>query len=79
MAFSQAKTGTLGLTLVRVDAGMLWSEFEVTGNSTGPASTKSVDEGDFIAITAPGAGLKKTVTIRHRATNNLMGTWSWEE
>ena len=77
MAFTKSSTGNLGLTVTRADAGMIWSEFEVNGNSTGPAGTADVSAGDFIGITAPAVGSSVTVTIRHIATNTLMGTWTW--
>jgi flagellin-like protein len=74
MAFNKQTTPDKGLTLVSADTGLVWSDFEVTGNGTDTFdSLGAVTAGQFISL----SGTTGTITITYTPTNTLMGTWTW--
>jgi len=74
MAFNKVTTLPYGLTLVSADTGLTWSQFQILRNGTTAITmTGAVDAGNFIALGTTSG----TMTIRHIATNTLMGTWTW--
>ena len=73
MAWNKQTSPTKGLTLVSADTGLLWSDFTVSGNATGPTSG-AVVAGYFLTYTGNTPG---NITVMHKPTNTLMGTWTW--
>lgn len=72
MTFNKQTTPTNGLTLVSADPGLSWVDFMVTG---AVAPTGAVMVGQFI----PLANMTGTITIVHKPTNTLIGTFTWAD
>jgi peptidyl-prolyl cis-trans isomerase A (cyclophilin A) len=72
MAFNKQTTPSKGLTLVSADLGLYWEDFIITG---AVSPTGAVIAGQFI----PLSGTTGTITIVHKPTNTLMGTWTWAD
>lgn len=71
LAFNKQTTPTKGILLLSADAGLYWSDFTITGAINVP--TGNVTAGQFITLNDTSG----TITIVHKPTNTLMGTWSW--
>ena len=69
MVFNKETSPIKGIRLVRSNLGLLWEDFTIIG---GIPPTGAVTAGHFIQL----SGATGTITIVHKATNTLIGTWT---
>ena len=78
MAWNKETSPTRQLVLVSADPGLLWTDFSILLNGTtaiaAPGTT--VTAGQNVVLTGANHPYG-TITITHKTTNTLMGTWTW--